>query len=327
MNFLDNFNSLQALTPRGYTSGTGGSHVFLELLTHFRPSLSTEEHMALFYFHSLCEKSIAYWRNRDFNSASIPFKKVNEIDRTSFPENVKEGVETIYLACAAYGDYVENRYDEAAGKIEKAVLHSIKQKDTMPDFIKSMYEHNLNLLRIHIRTRDKEKIVSLFSDLLNSLFFSINDSITLTPAIATMDEDQRLGWLHYILNNVVYSVQRTFENDDDTATAIFLDTLNNVFTGKPQAHSYAEKIQDSLKVIHKLLKREEDSYIQDLNEKFESITHSPNFVKKLILSSYIHWSELKGGDLSAHHNYSNFRKICANFGIDLPGTVTLKQAV
>jgi tetratricopeptide (TPR) repeat protein len=328
MNFLDNFSTPDVLPQRSYTSGKGGGgHIYLELLSSFREELSRDEYMELYYFHCLCEKSINHWRNREFNSGLVTFNQALEIDRDRFPVVVHNGVETIFLACSAYLDYAEKRFELAEEKVKNAMKISLKQTERMPGFVKIMYEHALNLLRIYIRTKDFDKITAYLTLLLNSLFFDEIDTDVLCDKLAAQTEDERENWLHYILNNVIYSIQRTYKDDLEKGAEIYLKVLESVFQERDISHSYCKPVQVSLKLILAFMTDDEAAYIDLGCNHFDEIAESPNFVRKLILSNHIYWAQSHGDDITIHPNFENFKSIAGWYGLDVNADSLLRQAV
>lgn len=328
MNFLNHFSSGEALVPRNHKTDKGGAHIFVELLTYFKETMSIDDYMSLFYMHSLCEKTISYWRNKDYNSGNITYSQVCNINRTNFPDQVKEGVETIFMACSGYKQYADRNYDSAVDKINTAIAHTFKQKEKMPEFAKALYEHNLNLIRIYIRTKDQDRIVSYFSRLLASLFFNVQHPISHSNELMALTEEQRETWVHYVLNNTVFALQRTFKDDESTAETIMKKTFETTFNSATGEYSFLKPIQQSLRIILAYINGDDNGYQDLVCNQFEVIRESPNFVKKQIIVNHLKWAEIHGETLSDHSNYNYFAEIAAKFGINLrPDVVSLKVAV
>lgn len=323
MNFLDYLSSDEALIPRNHKNDKRGAHIFVEMLTYFKDSMAIDDYMNLFYMHSLCEKTISYWVNKDYNSGNITYGQVCNIDRSNFPEEVKDGAETIFMACTGYKHYTERVYDLAIEKINTAILHTIQQKKRMPEFSKALYEHNLNLIRIYIRTRDEENIVAYFSRILSSLFFNIQHPDSHAMELMDLDDAQRETWLHYVLNNVIFALQRTFKREEATADRIMKKTFDAVFNAATGEYSFQQPIQDSLTAILAFVNGDNNTYLDVICNHFDVVRDSPNFVKKQIITNHIKWAENTGETLTSHANYNVFATIASKFGIDLKSDLTL----
>ncbi|WP_413667666.1 hypothetical protein ACEN9X_24715 [Mucilaginibacter sp. Mucisp86] len=314
MNFLDYFSSASALKDTTQQQ-LKSYHIFIELLTQFEKELSSSEYMELYYFYTLCEKCLTFSRRNEINSAYATFKTLSAINRSTFSPNVVNAVEANYYSCLAYLEYVEKRYESAINCMEEALKFTVIQKDKMAKFVPSIYELNVNILRVFIKTHDTEKTIELLSAVLNSVIYDINNNAYLDPSLSGLSHAEKTKWAHHIVNNSIHALWRKFGDESIEADAIYQSVLQNVFQPENQAKTTLNALVRVLNLNHQYFNGEKDIF-NSLNESdFDAIRNSPFYLKRLVLNNYLNYTNGLDENIEEHTNFTHFAGILAEHGL------------
>lgn len=312
MNILNNF-SPENLAAIRKERRNNGSHVFLDLLKHFDDKLTTNEYMSLYYAHYLNEQCLSFCRKREQRSAALILEDILQIDKEQFPEFAWNGAMSAYNACLAYYDYVNEDYEQAANNLKSAMYHSRQQEAYMP-YVHSLYELNLNLLRVYIKMKDEPKVVSKLTELLLSLFLDINETDELHENLANLTPAEKEDWIHYILNQVLAGFAK---NDRAEAQKrLCIAVIGNILK-----HEAENTIKDdawvALRTVYAYYTDDLVSFKTIVNARFDSIIAAPHFVLRIVFSGCLH--ALENQDVQSDPNYGNFVEALSYHGLKADG--------
>lgn len=318
MIFLDKFTSPEALTLK-HEAPPESYHIFLRLFQKAKEQIGVTAYMDLYYFYTLCEKCLSFSRRREFKSTAVVFEQLKAIDRSTFPDTLKPGAEANYYACEAYIDYASGHYAAAAEKMNKAVSLSIEQSALDAAFLPSIYELQINLMRISFKIKDAERAIATAATILRSLFFNgVPAQSCFVPGLAAMDEAERKRWAHYLLDNFIYGLLVTLKAEKDTAGALLRQLLERSLDQGNSQDVFLEPIQETLQMVLAGIRGDEALLGQLWVEQFDAIAHAPHFIKKIILQQFMDRAQSNEQELFAHPNYDHFVKVLASFDIKAP---------
>jgi hypothetical protein len=313
MHFLDHFVTAEALTPQ---SGRRRKsyHVFLDLLAAHKEQLTTAAYMDLYYFHTLCEKCLAFARRRELHSTDIILTQLRAVDRLSSPDNVRHAVEANYLACTSYIEYVQGNYEEARQRMTSAIHHTREQGIHSRSFLSSLYELNMNLIRIAFKTRDRQTIISCMANLLRALFYDEVDTSNplLDPGVSDLNEEERINWLHYLTDNLTYGLLTSLRADRREADAYWLEILSLAFPDERPA-SWMSEQQKAMMILQLHAAGDVFEADQRRREQFELIRESGYHIKRTIMEQYIEHARQQNIALEAHPNFDHFKTALAKY--------------
>lgn len=313
--FLDHFTSGEVLKTQSVSLNMPYSS-FEGLLAFIRKQVSKEEYLNLFYYHATMEKCITAWKGRDINSGLYLFAKIDQIDRSLFPQPVKHGADVVYLAGKAYYEYVTEQYDEAYSRLQTAITEIKAQKDITPEFVSNLYEQNLNMMRIHFKTKDAEKITAKALELLKSILFNINDSPTLDPSLADNTPVGKNTWFYYIMDNFVLGASTAYQNESEQRKSLYTSVLGELIREDSTNPCLLPEMMDGIKMIYHAQKGEMDIFNLLINAHFDSISHLPALMKKSILTLYLDWVGKAHTDIIRHKNYDHFEAVVYEFMLE-----------
>jgi tetratricopeptide (TPR) repeat protein len=317
MNFLDHFISASALNDTSEQSKS--YHIFIELLAHFEKELSSSEYMELYYFYTLCEKCLTFSRRNEINSAHATFKTLSAIDRHAFSPGVVNAVDANYYSCLAYLEYVEKRYDSAIACMEEALKYTVVQKDKMAKFLPSIYELNVNILRVYIKTKNTEKTIEILSDLLGSVIYDINNSTYLNPGLNSLSHGDKKKWAHHIVNNSIHALWRKFGDESIEADAIYRAVFQNILHPANQADTTLNALIKVLSLNQQYLDGRKNVFNKLSEHDFDAIRNSPFYLKRMVLNNYLSYISKHDENIEEHANFTYFAGILTEFGLAYKG--------
>lgn len=320
-NFLDHFTSDDVLTTQKVSLRMPYSS-FEGLIAFTRNEISTDAYMDLFYFHSIIEKCIVSFKGRDLHTGRYIYAQIENFDRNTVPHQVRQGVESAFLACAAYNQYATGKYKEAYDHLLALVPHVVEQKKLMPMFLANLYEQNLNMLRIHFRQNDPAKIGEKFTQLADSILFNINDAITFDKDLSALDTREKNTWFFYIMDSFIIGMNNTFKNDPEGKRQLYIHVLEHILE---QDRLHPTPFREFIKGITMVLyaqKRDVDAFIKMAADEFDSIKHCPSLIRTLVLSRFVGFANEEGWDLQQHPNYPYFESVAEQYNVKLNGKVS-----
>jgi hypothetical protein len=296
-------------------------NLFRELLESCEKKLTSDEYMEALYFHSLIEKAVSFLKNREFNSADFIKEKLVKIDRGALHVDIRSGAECCYLACAAYEDYAKQHLSGAEDKIRNSFTHAITQHQTMPLFLTNLYEQNINLMRIFIKARREQEIITQVNALLNSLLFNQNNGAFFHQALVRLGEVEKTTWLHYVLDSFFVALSAGYREDAETQKRIFISIMKNVFDKAVEHETQNRHIINCFHIIHSYLTNDLTGYENYFDIHFESLQYSPTLLKRMILGSCVEWCEKHDSETINHPNYPNFVTILTQYNMGYQGHI------
>lgn len=280
------------------------------MLAFFGDNITTSDYMNLYFFHNTNEKCLSFLRKKDLKTGTFFYQELSKIDRVEFPSCLQTGVEATYFASDAYFDYVDEKYEQAIVKLRMAIDYTVEQSLTMPEFAVTLYELNLNILRVHVKERDVELVINKFSQILNSIFFSENNSSDLSSLLNELSGKERKSMATHIINNVIFSISELRAFNPDVEKLIYKKVLKQVFVDAKQTNiNELQWLYWDLQTIYFYLDGNTSMFLERLDQSFTSFGATPFYVRKMLLSQYLESQEVNREDILAHPYYQNFAQV------------------
>jgi hypothetical protein len=315
MEFLDNFINSDVLTYTPETARKRSSHIFYDLVDYFKTDLTSGQYMNAYYFHFTVEKILSFSRNRQLKTAHLLYQKVLEMDKEFCPAIVDPGMRSFLLSCEGYLDYAQSDYDSALSKMNEAIERTLLQGDTMPRFIVSVYELQLNILRVHIKMQNTAAMAQLTTRLLNSLFFDENDLPQFSSEMSNLDEEERATWLGHILGNFIYSLNQNYVADPSEIRRILRRVLQAFFEAGVRQPDKNIHVYNALRILYAASQEDFTEFNVLLNRHFGSLKYCADNVKREILKNYLEMPEHLVPVLEEHANFDIFLSTIAPYNL------------
>lgn len=316
MSFLNNFSNPTSFKVRGESNDS--YHIFTRMLDFHKDDMKTSDYMGLYFFHNTNEKCLSFLRKKDLKTGVYFYNSLQEIDRTEFPLIVSSGVEATFFASEAYYDYVNQHYEPAISKLRKAIKYSVEQAKTMPQFTQSLYELNLNILRVYIKERKIELVIEKFSDLLASLLFSENQVTDFDASLNELPGLDRMSMANHILNNVIFSISELKAFTPDIQQEIYKNVLAKAsIQTKNTEIAELSALQWDLQTIQHYFNKDNETFLARLNQGYSHFAKTPFYVRKMLLSQFLEIQKESLHEISLHQHFSNFEKILKDHNLEI----------
>lgn len=312
MQFLDNFTHLNSL--KADIKANDAYNGFTRLLNYYQKDIDTAQYMSLYYFHLKSEKCLNALRKKDLHAAELYYQDLNAIDRTTFPSCTANAVEADYAACDAYYDYVKQNYPEAKRKIQQAIDYTIAQASDMETYISSVYELHLNFFRIHAKERDIQGMISVLSRVLGVLLFDVMPQDLAETKISKLDEREKTAYLHHILNHSILQISEKGNFSLPEQSAIYLGIIDLILA-ETASMSAENASWSSFLILAQRLKGNDDSFLNELNNHFTSLSYIPFYLKRLLVNQYLELQHERCIDVSAHPAFENFQAVLKELNV------------
>lgn len=312
--FLDHFTSPESLVTEKVSLGMPYSS-FERLFAQVRQEFTKDQFLDMHYFNNTVSKCVNSWKKRDMNAGNVLFKKIENKNFEEFPERIRHGAAEIYHAAVAYYEYVEKLYDQAYARLVKVMVHIMAQSEITPQYIENLYEQNLNMLRIHLKTKNEKAIKQKAIDLLQSILFDVNEGEWLDDRVTKYTGHDKNTWIFYIMDSFIFGLDNSYPDDAITKRGIHKEVFGQLANRSKTTGTMLPEITDVVRMVSYGVKKESDRFVYHINTHFESLKRCPALLKKLVLSLYLEHAEEQRIDLEQHENYPHFETIIREYGL------------
>ncbi|MEM6801824.1 MAG: hypothetical protein AAF696_10510 [Bacteroidota bacterium] len=309
---------LNQFTQKDILSVNRGSfesfHIFSKLEDRFKDDLNNDELLYMYYNMKLNEDCLNLYRKKLYHVADLTFQKIMA-EKREYNPLVSAGMKALFHSMVGYREYALGNFEEALANMRTGIEYSELQGKTFPFYVSVIAEQWLNIVRVYIAQKKREKVIEESIDLFLMCLTSQHKNADTSKHFDMLDDSKKVSSFFHVSNSIYRSLMKNFKGDAQRVNSYFKEIIAGICQNQKFQESDTPLIR-SLRLLNEsfqALEQNQLEFVEHLNEEFGVVQKTSLYLQKIILENFVSVCQQLGQAISPHPNYPIFQDIVVNY--------------